>query len=421
MTALVTLAVLVVGLLGWMSPALAATTTVVTPTSLVTLAGTGAGAVASLRVRDQSGTQDDATKYVQFTPASGTRYDGYRRYFVPAGVSLASITGLRVTANYLGPGKTRQRWMWSIYNWRTGLWVALGDNVSVAGSSWTMLTFAGTGVARDYVRSDTREVRVRVRSDNALDHADLDYEAVVLTVANAAPAIWKPALVTSWQWQLTGLPVDETVVAEVFDIDLFDTEASVVASLHAAGRKVICYMSAGSWEDYRPDAARFPAAVLGRSNGWPGERWLDIRRLDVLGPIMEARLDLCKAKGFDAVEADNVDGYTNRTGFPLTYDDQFRYNIFLASAAHARGLSIGLKNDGDQVVDLLPYFDWALNEQCFQYDECDALLPFVAAGKAVFHVEYDLATSAFCAQANAMNFNSLRKNLDLDRYRQSCR
>ena len=88
--------------------------------------------------------------------------------------------------------------------------------------------------------------------------------------------------------------------------------------LHALGSDVVCYLSAGSWENLRPDAGDFPARVMGRSNGWPGEQWLDIRKIGVLGPIMKARLDMCAAKGFDAVEFDNVDGYQNRTGFPLT-------------------------------------------------------------------------------------------------------
>jgi hypothetical protein len=240
------------------------------------------------------------------------------------------------------------------------------------------------------------------------------------TPPSSGGGIWRPALDTSWQWQLTGT-VDQSVDATMYDIDLFDNSASVVASLHARGRKVVCYLSAGTWEDWRPDAAQFPADVKGSGNGWPGEKWLDIRRLDVLGPIMQARLDQCKAKGFDAVEPDNIDGYTNSTGFPLTAQDQLRYNTFLADAAHARGLSIGLKNDLDQVGDLVSVFDWALNEQCFQYKECSALSTFVNAGKAVFNVEYSLSTSQFCPQANSLNFNSLKKNEDLDASRVACR
>jgi hypothetical protein len=235
---------------------------------------------------------------------------------------------------------------------------------------------------------------------------------------------WVPPQRTTWQWQLTDLPVDQSYDVDMYDIDIFDNDASVVASLHAQGRKVIGYFSAGSWEDWRPDAGQFPPEVLGNDNGWPGEKWLDIRRLDILGPIMEARMDLAVQKGFDGVEPDNVDGYSNKTGFPLTYQDQLDYNIFLANAAHERGLSVALKNDIEQIVDLEPHFDWALNEQCFQYRECDwpngGLLNFINAGKAVMNVEYKLRTNKFCPQANAWNFNSMKKNLDLDAWMEPC-
>ena len=82
---------------------------------------------------------------------------------------------------------------------------------------------------------------------------------------------------------------------------------------------------------------------------------------------------------------------------------------------------MGLKNDLGQIDDLLSYFDWALNEECFTYQECDLLLPFVAAGKAVFGVEYSLKPADFCSQANAMDFDFLKKNLELDAWRLACR
>lgn len=237
----------------------------------------------------------------------------------------------------------------------------------------------------------------------------------------SCPQCWHPALNTSWQWQLTGT-VDQGVAVSMYDIDLFDNDASVVASLHAQGRTVICYISAGSWENWRPDAAQFPDAVKGRTlSGFPDERWLDIRQLPILGPLLTARLDACQSKGFDGVEFDNVDGYDNSSGFPLTYGDQITFNVWLANAAHARGLSVALKNDLDQIPDLVSYFDWALNEQCFQYQECDRLQPFIDAGKAVMQVEYTLGTSQFCPQANALNFNSMKKHLTLDAFRMPCR
>jgi endo-alpha-1,4-polygalactosaminidase (GH114 family) len=242
---------------------------------------------------------------------------------------------------------------------------------------------------------------------------------LALGAAGASP-IWQPARQTTWQWQLTGA-IDQSVAAQMYDVDLQDSPASLVASLHAKGRRVVCYLSAGSFEDWRPDAADFPAEALGETmDGWPDERWLDIRRIDLLGPIMKRRLDQCRAKGFDGVEPDNVDGYRNRTGFELSAADQLRYNRFLARAAHARGLSIGLKNDLDQVKALEPDFDWAINEQCFQYDECETLAPFVRAGKAVFNVEYGLLPAAFCDKAKAMGLMSMRKTLSLDASRTPC-
>jgi glycosyl hydrolase family 114 len=231
---------------------------------------------------------------------------------------------------------------------------------------------------------------------------------------------WRPRAGLTWQWQLSG-PLDRGVSAEVYDVDAVNTSAEDVAALHAAGRKVICYVDAGSYEPGRPDAGRFPAAVLGKElDGWPGERWLDVRRWDVLEPILAARFDTCRQKGFDAVEPDNVDGYQNESGFPLTASDQLVFNKRLADLAHKRGLAVGLKNDIDQVAELQPHFDFAVNEECMQYDECDPLRAFVAAGKPVFHVEYAQESGGFCPRAKALGFSSMRKRLDLDAWRESC-
>jgi hypothetical protein len=231
---------------------------------------------------------------------------------------------------------------------------------------------------------------------------------------------WTPTPGMTWQWQLTGT-IDQTVDAQMFDVDLFDTPAATVAALHAAGRRVVCYLSAGTFESWRPDASLFPASVKGNTvSGFQDENWLDVRQWSVLQPILEARMDLCTSKGFDGIELDNVDGYANRTGFPLTAADQLAFNRNLARSAHARNLSVALKNDIDQVADLVEQFDWALNEQCFEYDECSALQPFVAAHKAVFNVEYNLATTSFCPQAKTLGFSSMRKHLSLDAYRVAC-
>nr|WP_243766943.1 endo alpha-1,4 polygalactosaminidase [Streptomyces sp. GC420] len=230
---------------------------------------------------------------------------------------------------------------------------------------------------------------------------------------------WRPHPGLDWQWQLSGR-LDPSVDVPVYDIDGFDRPASAVADLHRRGRKVICYLSTGAWEEFRPDAGDFPESVLGRGNGWEGERWLDVRRTDVLGPIMAARLDMCRDKGFDAVEPDNMDGYRNRTGFPLTAADQLRYNRLIARLAHERGMAVGLKNDLAQIPRLVKDFDFAVNEQCVQYGECAALTPFVRAGKAVFHVEYELPTREFCAESRRLGLSSMLKKYELGPWRRAC-
>ncbi|MFD4871239.1 endo alpha-1,4 polygalactosaminidase [Streptomyces sp. NPDC058412] len=231
--------------------------------------------------------------------------------------------------------------------------------------------------------------------------------------------IWRPPPGVGWQWQLTG-KLDTSVEAPVYDVDGFTTTKEQVAELKKAGRKTICYLSTGAWEDFRPDADAFPKDLIGKGNGWEGERWLDVRRVTELEPLMAKRFDMCRDKGFDAVEPDNMDAYRNTSGFPLTADDQLRYNRLIAKLAHDRGLAVGLKNDLDQIPQLVDAFDFAVNEQCAQYDECELLTPFIEAGKAVFHAEYEIPPGRFCNRSRALKLSSLQKHYDLDAWRRPC-
>jgi hypothetical protein len=255
-------------------------------------------------------------------------------------------------------------------------------------------------------------------------------------------ACWHPALNARWQYQLQGVAafastggINTTISAvpftggpavgpSVFDFDLYVDQAisgnnttlntAGVNAVHARGAKAICYISAGTWENWRVDANQFPASVQGSKNGWPGERWLDIRQTAILLPIMDARVQKCRQAGFDGVEFDNVDGYSNHSGFPLTAQDQLTYDASLANMAHAYGLTAALKNDVEQVPTLAPYFDYAVNEQCQQYSECGSYdTSFTAAGKTVFQVEYKLSLVKFCGQANSANRNAIKKDYDL--------
>ncbi|MBF0588340.1 MAG: endo alpha-1,4 polygalactosaminidase [Magnetococcales bacterium] len=239
----------------------------------------------------------------------------------------------------------------------------------------------------------------------------------------AGEGIWKPPLKSRFDWQLTE-PFNYTRPTDVIDLDLFDAEPEQIAALKKRGVRLICYINVGAWEDWRSDKTTFPDEVLGNAyEGWAGERWLDIRNIRQLAPIMRARMDLCRDKGFDAIEPDNMDGHHNDTGFPLTAKDQLRYNVWLAKEAHARGLSIGLKNDSDQVEELIDHYDWALTEGCFHQKWCDRLTPFVKRGKAVFAVEYTDAKidfAAFCRQARKLGLNGIMKKRNLAAWLRRC-
>src|SRR6266566_5241673 len=270
-----------------------------------------------------------------------------------------------------------------------------------------------------------------------------------------ADALWTPDLVTSWHWMIAhALDVDDPKdmgltdpdgvrlthpAPQVYDIDGFyngadpncniqDTQGhcvqgqnDAVRQLHDLGKKVVCYIDTGVYERYRSDAYKFPSYVIGKVDaGWNESYWLDIRRTDILYPIMEARIKMCKDKKYDSIEPDEMVNYSNESGFPLTYQDQLVYNRGIAQIAHKYGITIALKDDPEQAADLVDSFDWMLNEQCYEYNECDLMNPFVKAGKAVFVAEYKVDNGAFCSHAQANNYNAMRMPLGLAGGRWPC-
>jgi hypothetical protein len=270
--------------------------------------------------------------------------------------------------------------------------------------------------------------------DECCNDIDTDEPTGVLdpNVPALAEGDWyRPAVETTWQWQLqanTDGAINTIYDAEVYDVDLFDAPDAVIEELRAAGHRVICYFSAGSYEDFRDDAGDFLPSDLGKTlEGFADERWLDIRSPNVQ-LIMLRRLNLALRRGCDGVEPDNVDGFVNDTGFDLTGSDQLAYNRFLANETHRRNLAVALKNDLDQIPQLVDYFDLALNEQCHEFEECELLQPFVDAGKPVFNAEYaeDFVNDAssresLCADAAERKVRTLILPLDLDdSFRFSC-
>lgn len=279
--------------------------------------------------------------------------------------------------------------------------------------------------------------------------------AALLAPAAARAAVWTPAPGTTWQWQIVG-PVGELRAVDAYDIDLTDAipratgvhvrgfgpvrwprgaNAGVIDRIHAAGAVAVCYLDSGAWESYEPDAGLFPTSVIGKTTGWSGERWLDLRPAarKRFAPIIWARFGLAARIGCDAVEPDQNNPIGNRPGFPISRAVERSWYLAVARHAHAAGLSVGMKNGVEVITPrLVAAFDWALNEECFFYRECARLRPFIAAGKAVLQTEYTddwrrrgaaspgAVADRVCSAARRLSFSTLIKRRVPDRLFHPC-
>ncbi|KAF2709674.1 glycoside hydrolase family 114 protein [Pleomassaria siparia CBS 279.74] len=172
------------------------------------------------------------------------------------------------------------------------------------------------------------------------------------------------------------------------DIDLFDTTKETMAELKST-MQVICYFSAGSKEGWRSDAGDFKAEDVGQGlDGWPDENWVNVKS-DNVRAIMKKRIELAAVNGCTAIDPDNVDGFgDNQDGFGYDKSAYVDYIKFMADTAAANNLAIGLKNALDMIPDVVSFVQFAVNEQCHEYKECDRYKPFTDANKAVFNIEY---------------------------------
>jgi len=223
----------------------------------------------------------------------------------------------------------------------------------------------------------------------------------------------------SLQYQITGA-LDTSVDAQLFVTDLFDTRAQDVTTLHARGRVVLAYVSVGTFEPWRADAERFPAAAIGmRLARYPGESWLDVRHAEVRA-AMEARFELARTKGFDGVFVSGLGAYAANSGFPLRASDQLQYDGFIAQAARERGLSPGLSNDFELGDELAELYDWALTVGCVTAGDCAKLAAFRALHKPVFNLETEGSAATLCPMARALGIPTTLKRGAYDAWREPC-
>lgn len=282
---------------------------------------------------------------------------------------------------------------------------------------------------------------------------------LVGVLASGASAYKLPPVGGHWYWQIDGkLPsttAGEPGTASIWDTDDFDDASamtasepsgpsSVVTALHSRGAYSICYVEAGAQQP-EPDSAHFAAADYTNGSlkttqmqGYSAEHWFDTRGFAGYVPGgaltgtaaniaagMSLRIKGCAAEGQDALEPDDLDGYTNKSasgakggGWGLTQADAAGYGAWLAYTAHADGLAIFQKNDTDNIKADEPTFDGAISEECNAYDDpCSEWKPYLSAGKPVLNAEYTddgEKTSKFCSADIKLGIDGALFNVDLN-------
>lgn len=290
---------------------------------------------------------------------------------------------------------------------------------------------AYSGAARLFPINNWRTLKIHSSQVILTKMQGVTFLLWALSIVNAT-ARWAPKPEVTWDYHLKSALKTPVKGIEVYDIDLFDNSKTSIAKFKDEGIKVVCYFSAGSYENWRPDKNKFKLSDLGKPlDGWEGEKWLDLNS-DNVRSIMKARMDMAVDKKCDGIDPDNIDGYDNKNGLGLTKKDSINYVKFLAKEAHKRGLAVSLKSGGAIVNDVVGDVDFCVQEECVEYDECDLYQPFIKANKAVFHVEYPKGETLnnknvsaakvkeICNNKNAKKFSTIIKNMNLDDWIQKC-
>ena len=397
------------------TPATAASNTL-SPDSLTTTSGSiGSGQnVAHLGTKDQSGSQDDWNKYVEFIGA----YNGYRTYSLPSAVDADDVTGIEVSVNYRGPATAQQTWTWSLYNWSSSSWTSVGSNASAPSwGSWKQLNFASPSNASSFVNS-SGDIRVRLAANNSADAANVDYESLTVTSAdgsggNGSGNIELPPANGGFSYQLGGAYTPEPGVTIV--------TRDRTAAPAGAGFYNICYVNLLQTQ---PDGEgqsttnppygttqwwinNHPHLLLRDSSGqliaddvW-SEAIFDVRTSTKRQQLLAIQDDWfadCKTDGYQAIEPDNLDVFLRSDGY-LTFAQTKEYLKLVVPTVHDLDLAIAQKNTsetgdgyggiGKTFVDTVSPaqgFDFAVAEGCARWLECDTYTDVY--GPLVIEIEY---------------------------------
>lgn len=372
--------------------------------------------ISVLAVQDQQSEENNWNHYLEASAESDT---SVVKYIFKAPQEAKTCSRAKFDINSMGESNLNEKWDISIRNYREKSFNHLIENGS---KDWTWEAQSQTIDNLSSYINTKNKMLIKIKCKKSCSARDIDYMAITFENCDTNEPTIIPSTDISigstynLQYSNTGNLVTDGF--DLIDIDMEDTSDAQIASLKSQGKTVICYVNTGSYEDWRSDAASFDASLLGKNmSGWAGEKWLDISNIDLLRPIMSARFKRAKEKGCDAIHPDNIDGYSNNSGFSLTSNDQLIYNKMIAKLAHNNGMLIGLKNDVGQINKLVSDFDFAINESCYEYEECNGYSTFVAAQKPVFIIEYDADLFHDNLQnAKENQFFMIQKNWDLDSF-----
>jgi hypothetical protein len=227
--------------------------------------------------------------------------------------------------------------------------------------------------------------------------------------AGAEPGdVYLPEAGARWLAQLDGA-VDTAQMADFFYLDPEQQPPGGLASLHEQGRHYLCYLSAGTVENFRDDAELFPERAVGNvMQGFPNERWLDVRDAEVQR-LMALRIQRLAQAGCDGVVPASLTGYAAESGFDLSVADTLRYARFLAEQLHAAGLSAGLTGPAELTAELWSSFDFGLAISCVRGSQCAEFGVFATAKKPVLYLEVGAEGEALelCNSADALGFQAI--------------
>ena len=383
----------------------------------------GGQSVDALDARDQIGTADDWTSYVEFTPDDGGRHVSILE-MNPEGEGSDTLS---VDVDYRGPSSDENVWTLSVRDRDANTWVDVFVNDDVTEWEWSPSSVT-LDDARRFLDGSGR-AKLRFGSSNDVDVSQLD--AVALTVADDTPPTPSstPAPPTApTAAPITAPPATSSPPAGMtlpptnggFDYQIgsdYPVPAGVgtvsrdwFGGQPAAGLYNVCYVNAFQTQDDDPDVdrpderANWPAAVVLTSVAtdpdWEGEYLIDTstpEKRATAAAHVAPMIQTCADKGFDAVEFDNLDSWTRFEDFPTLQarvpfdrDDNIAFATTITEQAHQLGLAVAQKNTSDLIDDgahVRIGFDFAISEECGVYAECGVFADAYADN--VLDVEYD--------------------------------